>query len=361
MKQLISLQIVRFVAAALVVWCHVADSTVRLGRPSAGAGILHLNNIGAVGVDLFFVLSGIVIFLSVRRDETTETKSHAWDFLRKRLIRVIPIYWIVSLPLILIDLFFGRIGLHGLFVTLTFWPALPGGVFMPYLSVGWTLCFEMLFYMALFCVLLWKNSAFFILSIFVFCMILNTQMQFSVSQFLGNPIIFEFLFGVGIAFFILRHTFSPLSGLVAMSAGIIALCATAVWGYGGISRAQDILSAHLSWERLLLWGIPSALIVFGSISLERYCRGSQVAAKLAIFGDASYSIYLVHRPLISLFETTGNLWSSLPMAAYAVTLIALSIIIGLCVYLVIERPLLGLLRRLTVRLISAPPLTVNTP
>ncbi|MEY2952412.1 MAG: hypothetical protein RLZZ401_499, partial [Pseudomonadota bacterium] len=77
-----TIQYLRGVAALLVVWHHAGGQVPGISQflPERGFGVS--------GVDLFFVISGFIMVL------TTEGKSVTpWQFLQRRLVRVVPLYW----------------------------------------------------------------------------------------------------------------------------------------------------------------------------------------------------------------------------------------------------------------------------
>jgi peptidoglycan/LPS O-acetylase OafA/YrhL len=93
--KLLSLQLLRCIAVVLVVNAHAIDNQIDLNiGESFQQNFYFLENFGAVGVDIFFVLSGFIISLVAKK----YLRLYGFrDFLIKRLIRVLPIYWIVTL------------------------------------------------------------------------------------------------------------------------------------------------------------------------------------------------------------------------------------------------------------------------
>ncbi|MDB5937705.1 MAG: acyltransferase, partial [Polaromonas sp.] len=151
-KQFIGVQILRFVAAMLVVVMHITEAiSVRI----TGAGPDHYWSAGAIGVDIFFVISGFVMAMSTARlpaGNQTNWQA-AWIFMKRRLLRIAPLYWFytllkAALVLILPSLALrSSIDMQHLLASMLFIPALsPWGLVQPTLPVGWTLNFEMLFY-----------------------------------------------------------------------------------------------------------------------------------------------------------------------------------------------------------------------
>jgi exopolysaccharide production protein ExoZ len=94
MEVIATLQVLRAIAATVVAYNH-AHLFVGAINPNASwqVAFFHLNQWGAVGVDVFFVLSGVIITLSASR---IANQRDAHVFLLKRLLRVVPYYWLLS-------------------------------------------------------------------------------------------------------------------------------------------------------------------------------------------------------------------------------------------------------------------------
>ena len=94
-----------------------------------------------------------------------------------------------------------------------------------------------------------------------------------------------------------------------------------------------------SWQRVLLWGMPSALLVGAFLGLERSGRLTLAWWPLVALGDASYSLYLIQSITIDparwLTRVSGTTNPLVPAAFYAVLSVGLSLV---CWQLV-ERPL----------------------
>src|ERR1700730_256703 len=135
------LQILRTVAVFLVAWLHA-------GQSLDGWRIIDLPHFTAFGVDIFFVISGFIMSSVLLRTRQAPGIPAMWGFLKRRLIRIFPIYWVFAL------LGAARL-LHGHgFLLQNYFPSflLLPGLFPRYpLVVGfsWTMIFEMFFYYAL--------------------------------------------------------------------------------------------------------------------------------------------------------------------------------------------------------------------
>ena len=120
-----SLQVLRLLAAAMVAWLHISQAGRMLDGVPLYGGVV--SNIGSFGVDVFFVLSGFIIA------KTAVGKTPA-EFLRLRLTRVVPIYWLMTIAILPFLIQAGEFTWTPLVSTLSFYP----GLGRPYLKVGWT-------------------------------------------------------------------------------------------------------------------------------------------------------------------------------------------------------------------------------
>lgn len=302
MGRLQSIQILRFIAAAMVILKHADDF-----------------NLGGAGVDIFFVISGFII----ARISAGKTAS---GFMIGRARRIYPIYLICSAPYALIAISQHGIAADKLFVSLTLAPAFGESV-GPYLRQGWTLSFEILFYCGA-ALALWR-PALMRPMILVYAAALPLSLTgLSLFRFFGSPLILEFGMGVLIAS---APKVSARAGLSFVAMATIALLATIPLS-SAISEPTS--SSTLLMIRAAVWGVPAAMLVYGSLQLEESAQ-SRIAGTLAALGDASYSIYLVHMiVLIALYSLAP--W---PLASLA------AVVIGVGVHRYVETPLLAALRR----------------
>ena len=144
-----SIQALRAVAALLVVLYH-AFELWGLRVDAWAPGVKWTN--GASGVDIFFAISGFVMVISSRR---LADKLGAWRvFLRHRVIRIVPLYWLLTtlkiLGVVLLPDFIIRtsVDFYSVAASYLFLPVVDtAGNFRPVLPVGWTLTYEFLFYL----------------------------------------------------------------------------------------------------------------------------------------------------------------------------------------------------------------------
>jgi len=149
-------------------------------------------------------------------------------------------------------------------------------------------------------------------------------------------LLMEFLAGVWLSELVRRGRFPGFKIAVAM---VVA----GLFGFA-ISLRQP---APDLW-RCLVWGVPSLLVVYGAISMELR-RGLPRIKSLKLLGDGSYSIYLFH-PFVFLLVTTSI--TRLPALIPAVVVVVTGIAIGMAAFYTLERPLTGLLKRWSTRVIA---------
>ena len=339
-----SIQILRGIAALLIVAHHAICMTnsasggiVGLFLPSIPA----LPSFGAVGVDLFFVISGFVMAHSIGEAGRTRVVS---TFLLQRAIRILPMFWLLSGVYILARWSAGISYAPAAYLnTLTILPIFDGGIYhSPPLFVGWTLGFEFTFY-ALVALMLAGS-----IRRPVECLLLATSTvalaglfvhhEQAWLAFLLNPILGEFALGVVAWLFWRRGLPQTLANLLVMAGALLLLSGLFIdIGQGFSVNLNEVVWGGSSVWRLIVWGIPSAMVVTGlacsPAPTDRFSRW------LSAIGGASYSLYLVH--LLVLAETFGlapALHVQNPYFVVGITM-TLCIAVGLGTYRFVERPI----------------------
>jgi len=355
-RKLPAIQILRGLAAVLVVFHHSSVLVATHNVHPSWVVDSRLNIIGAAGVDIFFVISGFIMYYTTIQKKGIR---NAAGFLRKRTLRIYPLYWFWTSMLLLVALSKLAQPAHthdARFVLSSYLliPVFNGKNFDPFLYQGWTLSFEMLFY-CVFALGIWINCR---KSILVFLSASFTGM-FVVSLFLppgggakylfSNTVIIEFLFGVALAQLFLRtgkktppKLLRKGGPVVLMALGSGLLLSTVL-----IPTAQMGLFIWGPW-RFVVWGIPSALIVLGFVTWKR----SFTHPALVYLGDASYSTYLAHIFVLSAFRLALEHASILRRVAVdpeIVVVMVVTILLTLPTYQWIERPLTSLARSTSAR------------
>lgn len=317
--QIQSIQWLRALAALAVVAFH---ASLQLGDAFI---------VGAAGVDVFFVISGFIMWSISARE------SRPAAFMVNRIVRITPLYWLATGVMI-----FGA--LAGLFPRVVLTPdhIVNSLLFIPHVSPsnhqvwpllvqGWTLNYEMFFY-ALFALTLFAPRA---LQAWLLCAIFSVLAGAGlllkpdgVAAFYTDTIILEFAAGV-----LLAKLFAANLRIGRVSA--LALAAAGVAGF---------VIAHFEGDmgpRALVYGVPALLLVAGVVGLER--AGVSFHWRPATFvGDASYAIYLFHTFAISVLAKLVD-FNAQPVLGVALSF-AGAVLVGAGAHILLERPVAALLR-----------------
>lgn len=326
-----AIQFLRFVAASLVVTyhAHLALDTSWPGSSSALEN--YLFRLGAVGVHIFFVISGYIMYLTTFGQD--DRPYNARSFLMRRLLRIFPIYWIFVALYLLGDVLLGEqrsLDAGTLGRALLLWPGDASAIIGP----AWTLSFELYFYAVFGVTMLagarrgvWALTAFFVGSI-------AAGLVFGRGSIVTDSLLLEFLAGVWIGRVTRQTTLPRWAGHATL--------ATAAVGY--------LAGLALGYERgpsAIMWGVPSALLVAGAVLIERAGGGAGIR-RASVLGDSSYSLYLCHILLISIAVAASRglgIRPPLLLATGAITVAC--ILFAHLFYLAAERPLQKGLHRLT--------------
>jgi exopolysaccharide production protein ExoZ len=291
-----NIQYLRGIAALLVAVGHNLQLIQEKVYPHTNPFVRHFEHAGAIGVDIFFVISGfIMLYISGQEPAGARSMAKFWG---KRLVRVMPTYWILTtavlafyltgIPKSTIAFSLDYIGRSYLLL-----PVLNlDGNSLPILHVGWTLIYEMFFYFLFGLVLLarsaqrvWGLTAV-MTGLVLAGVVLPTLRDESVVFWMyTSPLLLEFLFGIWIAkLWMLGYCIpKPLAWVLL----VVAFGLLAYW-FTGHEPTRSFWS-----------GIPAAIVVASALSLESVAKAKGLIHRgLKVLGDASYSLYLVHAVLL---------------------------------------------------------------
>jgi peptidoglycan/LPS O-acetylase OafA/YrhL len=322
----------RGIAATAVVLYHVAR---HLEKNNGTSIFLKFFQFGHAGVDLFFVLSGFIIFHAHANDiGRPDRLSHYWW---RRFTRVVPMYWIA----LIITIALGVAGGHEPAISTVLLSLLPlPSQGEPLLGVAWTLQYEFLFYI-LFCCMIVSRGLGTLLFALWFALIMASTFLLDFSD-LVPPSLFgfyniEFFLGLSAALAFRRGLITRPRRAFQLGSGLFlaaALCENL-----GIFNGYGLLAR-------LLYGVPAMMLVCGAAGLNRDGL-IRVPGLLRLLGDSSYSLYLFQ------FVFIGIAWQALKVVGVervtmvgcfcclSVAGIAGGILIGRCV----ESPILRWIRR----------------
>ena len=336
-----NLQILRFVAATMVVIEHLQFKTRVFGFMAHGWLVDFKPVYFPVGVDIFLVISGFIMFhLSGERF----AQPGYWRvFLLRRVIRIVPLYWLFTGLTLLAMVDFGGDMNHTIFnpahIIASFvfvpWPRFDGEA-APILSVGWTLNYEMLFYAMFAAALVFRRrlGTALVMATILILVALHTAIPNTwwAATFWTSPILLDFLLGVVLALLYDRgFRVSRLGGALILSVGVAYLV---------VSNHFDA-PHHIG--RFLSLGIPAALVCAALVFAPTPARPGIVYRAAIDVGNASYALYLSHAFTLSLLAIgCHRLGIRNPYLFFSAALIA-SVVIAWLIYQQLET-------RLTARL-----------
>lgn len=339
---LLSIQACRGIAALLVVLYHLNTAIFNTPKYFSGRPFGSIFDFGHAGVAFFFVLSGFIIVFAHARDigRVDQLRRYLW----RRFQRIYPIYWVVLaaiIPIYFAVPSFG-VGYETDLVTILSSFTLVYADGNTVLAVAWTLYHEILFYAA-FAALIWNRTAGLVLfgawgtCIVGFQAISPDAPAF--VHFLASPM--NLLFPLGMLSAVVFRSGLRLPAGTAAVVGAVAFlaCGAAELVYGRSDGGS------------LLYGLGSALLIVGLGRLETAAQ-IRIPRVLEFLGAASYSIYLTHFLLLSLFSkvaVAAGLRSAPEWLAFLL-IGGVTVAAGCVFHAAIERPLLrwvGSLRKTT--------------
>ncbi len=330
-----SLQYLRAFAALAVVYSHAVQQH-DVFKP-------WLPYYGDVGVDVFFVISGFVIsgfvMVWIARDSDTPA-----NFFNKRLRRVVPLYWFFTFLMALLffllpSAFRGtELGLNQLIQSLLFiphWSVGHEGKVWPLVVPGWSLNYEMFFYLV-FALSLWLPSAWRVgvtclVIVAVFTLANLSPTGTAIQAFLKQSIMLEFILGMLLALCFKRWpSSSRFLGWMATLVGVLFLVLQPMF----FSEALP---------RVIQFGFPALFIVAGFLYLP------MVKSRFGLLlGDSSYALYLSHTLVLGGLRVVLPIhyFGNGPIAAWAylMTALVVCVVAGIVVHYIIDNWLLKMQR-----------------
>jgi exopolysaccharide production protein ExoZ len=344
LPQLYGIQVLRALAALMVAIHHVQGDAGFLAA-KAGTSFTPSHALPwTAGVDLFFVISG---FIMVHASAGLfDRPDGARLFVARRIARIVPLYWAATTLFLMVLLASPALvnsdvpSLARIAASYLFWPmANAAGELQPIYSLGWTLNYEMLFYALFGAALLAPGRLVIPLVTTALAGLVATQALAGPLPlpfgFWGQPIVLEFAAGMAVGLF--RQNGLRLDGRLRwlMAAAGIALFVVA----SGDGWAQT------SWGAVALRGPAALLLVTAAACGRNVTAPSALVRSLAVLGDASYALYLVHPfAMRALREVFARLAPSATSLFIVLALIA-AVLAALAVYHWFERPMTRVLRR----------------
>lgn len=331
-RDIVSIQMLRGIAATMVVFVHLDGQLSRF----------HFRQIGSewmgAGVDIFFVISGFIMWITTAKQRGLT----GMQFMQNRIIRIVPLYWMVSAVVLATALVAPQVlhttvfyAPHAL-ASFLFLPARQPttGNFWPLLVPGWTLNMEMLFYVLFALSIAWSAGSAprrlaWIAGLLVAVLLIAGALRnrIDVMNFYANPIMLEFLAGalLGVAY---------LSGKIGTSRlwfGAMALGFLLLW------RGQDIMPIGIPFVG------PAATLIVAAALFSPPLR----IAFLQRLGDGSYSLYLTH---VITLAAIATLWKRQSMfhqeILFCVVSVSAAVVVAMSCYILVEEPVTSSLKKL---------------
>jgi exopolysaccharide production protein ExoZ len=322
------LQYLRAIAAIMVAVFHIGETIPAYSPYLGGIHALRL----WTGVDVFFVISGFIMTV-------TGARLAPGEFVVRRLIRIVPLYWLLTSLLAVMTLHKDLTTVESYILSLLFVPYRDAnGSFQPLLGTGWTLNYEMFFY-AIFALVLWVKPQ---RPALLTGLLLGSLVALGavLPGFYTSPMLLEFWLGILIA-----RTYEHVRLPTAVSVGLILA------GFAGL-----MLTAFVAVHE-----IGAAAIVLGTVVWERSGKLRLWQPGVAL-GDASYSLYLTHT-----FALSGvkRLWLALLPEAGMAGALGFAIVsmiavfpVALACYRWVEAPITAALHR---RWVTRAPVRAEAP
>lgn len=342
---IINLQYLRFFAAFIVILAHA--NLVMYGIPASQT------NLGGVGVDIFFVISGFIMPFIVYGGLYSARSRPVVSpgvFITRRVMRIWPAYLVITFMVLVIsflvnagaisnataDLAYAfngsKLDLAWFLQTMTFTNVGKP----PLLTIGWTLQYEFIFYCFLTALLVFKPARLSFIeigSVLVFAAVrllyATVLSESPVMALLSNWVIAEFFLGLLLYRLVSFGVLFP-----AWLAVLLIILFTPLYWYVNMN-----VVVHADYARFLSWGIPAFFLVWTVLSMEG--KVPKISAIL-LLGDASYSLYLSHGIVAPLFVygwVSYGLDLRVGVGGYLAAYVSVCIAAALLFYKLIERPM----------------------
>lgn len=338
-KRVDSIQVMRGLAALAVVFYHVY---IILRQPEYGGNEIlpMLAKHGLLGVNFFFILSGFIILFAHRSDLNRPDRLPR--YLYRRAIRLYPAYWVFLTAYIVAaavglgypDFSWETLKLLSAYLLIDLNPpaSLP-------LKVAWTLLFEIKFYIAFAVMLFSVRAGVALFAIWMVAVVAAYFLGIRDAWNILSPWNVYFVFGMGVYLVLNR-----LDRRAALPALVLGVAMVVVYAANFNLTMSELKGEY---EYVLFWLAPAfSLIILGAVMLERQ-HNYNMPKFLMFFGDASYSVYLVHSAAISVCALVAKKIGVVDLLHPNILFVVLFLFgtfAGLIAHVVVERPLLAYFR-----------------
>ncbi len=281
----------------------------------------------------------------------TDSGESGKEFFLRRIARIVPLYWLLTLFAFLLawvkpTLFNSTTAdLGNLLRSLFFIPyEKENGSISPIIPVGWTLNYEVYFYLLItFSTVVFGKKWHLLVSLAIMALYLFSNLLIESSdvvKFMSNQIALEFVFGILVHFFNKKWRRKVLSLGAVVNIGIIIGCYS-------FMALMDVF--RIESMRALTLGLPSSIMLLSFMSLESMLSDlpTKVTMWLVEIGNASYATYLSHLYVVEglrkiVFFRINPDFMYTPIGVALILCAALAV--GQILYYMLDRPLNSAIR-----------------
>ncbi|NKJ00258.1 acyltransferase [Novosphingobium sp. SG707] len=350
---IIPIQFLRGVAASFVVIVHLLDRLAKRGAfphdlpPWASC-------FGEIGVATFFTISGFIMLHTTQGE--FGSSAAARRFFRRRFVRIIPLYYLTTAISILFafitfqwstNKFYTPPSPLNILYSILFIPYInSNGIAQPAYTLGWTLEYEMFFYLIFSISMSLEKKIGILLSIILLCSLIilgifipnpkaNVGTIVAMSYF-TKPVLLYFVAGMLIA--------------LMRSKCLIIQTNRSVWLPCGLGLFIMSLGVRFAAPTVTLASIAAAAgaVAAATLIIAKESGSKSLAIFVTAFGDASYSLYLTHSFLLGGIALLAAPLVMQSMSWLIIATIATCIVCFACAWIVwrvVETPLMRLLSK----------------
>lgn len=335
-----TLQYLRALAVALVVMSHIAFKSSVVGN-----AVFDGFRIGASGVDIFFVVSGFVMAMIYTRSSLRDTGGMT-DFWVARFSRIFPLYWLVSTAALILflanpHLVNANSGPTSVWRSYTLVPTLQASPVQFLIGPGWSLSFELYFYLLFSGVFLIgrKATGLNLVTALLVLLAAGSLTGIATTYLLTSPLLLEFVFGI-----VIFRIYNAVQGRIPTAAGVTS----ALLGFAGFV-ALNLPGSFVLTQRWWQAGLPAAFVVLGFLTFESRAE-RKPSQTLVLIGNASYALYLVHVFVLGAASRLSSMlslrtWGTTAETIFWLGTLVATVIAGCVVHVYVERPLNRAVRR----------------
>jgi len=339
-NKIYNIQALRGIAVLLVVFYHIIAIETKYN--SNYIVMPDFFKIGNIGVDIFFIISGFIMVTVTKNYFKDRNKFYKFIYLR--FTRIYPLYWfytILLLPILFIKPEWVNSSQNGNVNILSSILLFPTET-LPLVMVGWSLIHEIYFYIifGLFLLLIDKSKLIKYTFIWLLLIIISNILidyNLPLIKLIINPLTVEFIAGILLGIYFLKYNHK-----ISFSKTLLFISFLSLLFISYLHESVEIQG----WSRIMIYGVPSFLIVLFSIEVEK--QGFVFHKYLILIGDASYSIYLSHLLTLNVVAKVFNIFlfeNYIFELLMVTTMLTVALAWGLISYRYIETPIINFTKK----------------